>query len=94
MDLRRNYAEPELETGSGADEIVIPPLEEMDVLHRLALAGNMRDIGDRANYLKDSDPRYRPFVQRLQSLVRRYQSQAILALVERCRAQAAERARS
>jgi PAS domain S-box-containing protein len=79
--------EPELAASDGTDEIVIPPREEMDVLHRLALAGNMRDIGNRANYLKDLDPRYRPFVQRLQSLVQRYQSQAILTLVERCKAQ-------
>lgn len=76
---------PELATPGGGDEIVIPPPEELDVLHRLALAGNMRDIGDRANYLKDLDPRYTPFAQRLQSLAKRYQSAAILALVERCR---------
>lgn len=79
--------QPEAATRGGGDEMVIPPREELDVLHRLALAGNMRDIGDRANYLKDSDPRYGPFAQRLHSLVQRYQSEAILALVERCREQ-------
>lgn len=78
--------QPELE---GGDAIVLPPREELDVLHRLALAGNMRDIGNRANYLKDLDLRYRPFAQRLHSLAQRYQSEAILALVERCRAQVA-----
>jgi CheY-like chemotaxis protein len=77
--------EGELPPTGPADQIVIPPQEEMDVLHRLALAGNMRDIRDRANYLKDLDPRYEPFVRRLQSLAQRYQSEAILALVERYR---------
>jgi CheY-like chemotaxis protein len=82
--------EEELPPTGTADRIVIPPQEEMDVLYRLALAGNMRDIRDRANYLKDLDPRYGPFVRRLQSLAQRYQSEAILALVERCRAEVAE----
>jgi PAS domain S-box-containing protein len=68
-----------------ADTMVIPPQEEMEVLHELALAGNMRDLRDRANYLKGLDPRYRPFAKHLQSLVQKYQSQAILTLVERCR---------
>jgi PAS domain S-box-containing protein len=86
--------EPELAPRGTADAIVIPPQEEMDVLYRLALAGNMRDILDRANYLKDSDPRYGPFVRRLQSLAQRYQSEAILALVERCRAEVAQNDRS
>jgi CheY-like chemotaxis protein len=82
--------EPESRT-QGPDELVIPSLEEMDALYRRALTGNMRDIRNRANHLKDMDPRYSSFVQRLQSLVQRYQSQAIVALVERYRAQAAQR---
>lgn len=82
--------EPEPAPGGTADEFIVPPQEEMEVLHQLALAGNMRDIRDRANYLKNSDPRYGPFVRRLESLAQRYQSQAILALVERCRADVAE----
>jgi hypothetical protein len=61
----------------------------METLYKLALTGNMRDIRDRANYLKDTDPRYSSFAQRLQDLAQRYQSQATLAFVERYRAQAA-----
>jgi PAS domain S-box-containing protein len=80
--------EPELAPTGTTEAMIIPPQEEMDVLHRLALAGNMRDIRERANYLKDLDPRYEPFVRRLQSLAQRYQSEAILALVERYRAEA------
>lgn len=76
------------------EDIAIPPLAEMDALHRLALAGNMRDIRERANSLKEADPRYSSFVERLQSLVQKYQSQAILALVERYRDQAEKRERS
>jgi PAS domain S-box-containing protein len=85
---------PESATDGHPDDMVIPPLAEMDVLHGLALAGNMRDIRDRAHYLREKDPRYSAFVQRLLSLVQKYQSQAILELVERYRAQAAQFDRS
>jgi CheY-like chemotaxis protein len=68
------------------DAMVIPPQEEMDVLHRLALAGNMRGVRERAKYLDGLDRRYAGFVRRLQSLAERYESEALLALVERYRA--------
>ncbi|KYG07587.1 hypothetical protein BE21_28655 [Sorangium cellulosum] len=65
-----------------AAELVAPPPEEMDVLHTLALEGNMRDIRERAAYLITLGERYRPFADRLHRLARDYQSQAILSLVE------------
>jgi CheY-like chemotaxis protein len=74
------------------DAIVIPPPEEMDVLHRLALAGNMRGIRERAKYLEGLDPRYVGFVRRLRSLAERYESEALLALVERYKAELADNA--
>jgi PAS domain S-box-containing protein len=70
--------------------MVVPPQEEMEILHKLALAGNMRDIRARANYLKNLASRYLPFARRLDSLARSYQSEAILALVERYRAEATD----
>ncbi|WP_437610852.1 AAA family ATPase [Sorangium sp. So ce834] len=65
-----------------AAELVAPPPEEMDVLHALALEGNMRDIRKRADHLITLDERYRPFADRLHRLAQDYQSQAILSLVE------------
>lgn len=70
--------------------VAIPPRGEMDVLHRLALAGNMRGIRERAKYLESLDPRYTGFVRRLQRLAERYESEALLALVERYRAEVAD----
>jgi PAS domain S-box-containing protein len=85
------YEEIAEERGPGpseaTDAMVIPPLAEMDVLHRLALAGNMRGIRERAKHLDSLDPRYASFVRRLQNLAERYESEALLALVERCRAE-------
>jgi PAS domain S-box-containing protein len=62
---------------------VIPPREEMKVLHDMALQGSMRDIAGRAAYVAALDERYRPFADQLLSLASQFQSEAILTLVER-----------
>ena len=62
--------------------IVVPPMEEMEVLYRLAKLGNMRDIMAQAAHLAQLDERYRPFANQLSSLARGYQSKAVLHLVE------------
>jgi CheY-like chemotaxis protein len=67
------------------DAMIIPPQEEMDVLHRLALAGNMHGIRERAKHLESVDSRYATFARRLQTLAERYESEALLALMERLR---------
>jgi signal transduction histidine kinase len=67
---------------AGAKEMALPPQEEMRVLQRLALAGNMRDIRDYAVRIAQLDERYRPFAARLQMLAKDYQSKAIVNLVE------------
>jgi hypothetical protein len=69
----RNGTEGPLET---------PPPQEMERLHQLALAGNMRDIRRFAEHIGQLDARYRPFGERLQELAREYQSKAIVQLVE------------
>jgi CheY-like chemotaxis protein len=65
-----------------AAELVVPPREEMDVLHTLAQRGIMRDIRKRAAYLTTLDERYRPFADRLHRLAQSCQSKAIRSLVE------------
>jgi hypothetical protein len=63
--------------------VILPPKEEMEVLHHMALQGSMRDIARRAAHLAGMDERYRPFADQLISLATQFQSQAILTLVER-----------
>ncbi|WP_437758865.1 AAA family ATPase [Sorangium sp. So ce1389] len=84
LGLTQVYARSaEERAGDGEDaESVAPPREEMEVLHALALEGNMRDIRERAAYLTTLGERYRPFADRLDRLAQDYQSQAILSLVE------------
>jgi CheY-like chemotaxis protein len=74
--------EPRATSRADAGELVIPPPEEMQVLHRLALIGDMREIRERADYLKQLDPRHARFANELSGLAQRYQSQALLALIE------------
>ena len=63
--------------------LVLPPPNEMKILHRLARLGNMQDILQRAAYLVELDERYRPFANQLSLLAKGYRSKAILSLVQR-----------
>ncbi|WP_334190074.1 AAA family ATPase [Noviherbaspirillum sp.] len=71
------------ESGASA-AFVVPPPQEMEVLYRLARLGNMQDIAAHATYLTELDQRYGPFARQLHVLAKRYQSKAILGLVEKC----------
>lgn len=64
------------------DQLILPSVEEMQVLHKLAQLGNMRDIVLYAERIGGLAPRYQPFAARLRSMAENYQSKAILAFVE------------
>lgn len=86
LDIDWVYAAQPSGTTSAPQEnepLVIPPADQMEALHCLALQGNMRDIMRHANALSELDERYRPFAGRLRQLAADYQSKAILNLVER-----------
>ena len=63
------------------DTLVAPPLADLEVLHRLALSGNMRRIREQASQLAALDARYGGFAARLQMLAAAYETKAILNLV-------------
>lgn len=90
LRLRWIYAdaspEPQGASDSEVGEQVVLPPEEIEVLHRLAQMGNMKDICKHSDYLKTLCPQYAPLAKRLDRLARNYQSRAITALVERVRA--------
>ncbi|HEY8094765.1 MAG TPA: PAS domain S-box protein [Methylobacter sp.] len=65
------------------ESLIAPPLDEMNILHRLAQEGGMRDIIRYATHLEELDQRYRLFAAQLRALAQGYQSKAILDLVER-----------
>jgi PAS domain S-box-containing protein len=75
-------APPAQQHDDAVDALVAPPLAELEVLHRLAMTGNMRSIREQAQRLAALDPRYRAFAERLQELASAYQTKAILELVK------------
>ena len=65
--------------------LVPPSGEDLNALHRLAKAGHMRSIREHAKRLGEQDERYRPFAERLCSMADRFESRAIVELIERYR---------
>jgi PAS domain S-box-containing protein len=82
LGLAWNHDQPVAKADGEGLPLVIPPSEEMAVLHEIALAGNMRAVHQRATQLVALDGRYRPFADELHRLAQGYQSKAIRALVE------------
>ncbi len=74
-----------LASSSATEALVPPPAQEIEVLHHLALVGNMRSVKQHADHIAALDEAYRPFAQHLHALADRFQSAAILALVRRFR---------
>lgn len=72
-----SHVEPELEADA------IPPQEEIAVLYGLALAGSMREILERAQWIEGLDVRYSAFTRRVAALARAYESQRVLSLIAR-----------
>jgi CheY-like chemotaxis protein len=66
---------------ASARGFVSPPVEQLEALMQLALAGNMRAIRNFADQLVGADPQYTAFAERLNGLAAGYQSPAILDLV-------------
>lgn len=66
-----------------SDRLEIPEPEQMQVLHELAKAGNMRAIRDKADELAALNAGYRPFADRLTKLAIGYESKALRRLVEK-----------
>ncbi|XYI02363.1 AAA family ATPase [Sorangium sp. So ce1128] len=85
LQLEWTYGPAQAESPSEAGPIVVPPADEMEVLHQLAERGSMRDIIAQADRLAELDERYRPFATQLRSLARNCQSKAVTRLVEKYR---------
>jgi len=84
LDWIYDAATPSTSKPEAVEPLVMPPVEELEVLHRLARLGNMQEILARAAYLIELDQRYGPFASQLRSLAKGYQSKALLSLVEQC----------
>jgi CheY-like chemotaxis protein len=66
--------------------LVAPPADEIEELWQMAQIGNMRQIRARAAYLRELDPAYVPFANRVDALAQGYHSKHLAAFVARFRA--------
>jgi len=66
--------------------MVVPPAEEIEELWQLAQMGNMRQIREQASYLRNRNPAYAAFANRLDTLAQGYHSKQLAAFVARFRA--------
>jgi signal transduction histidine kinase/serine phosphatase RsbU (regulator of sigma subunit) len=62
--------------------LIPPPPEEIAILFKLAMEGNMHDIRKRASILEQTAPELRPFAHKLQNLAKDFKEPQILALIE------------
>jgi signal transduction histidine kinase/CheY-like chemotaxis protein len=71
----------------GGDDaaLTVPPADEIEALWQLAQIGSMREIRERAGYLRGLDPAYAPFANRLDTLAQGYHSKQLVAFVARFR---------
>lgn len=67
---------------SADNACVVPPAQEMDVLHHLALSGNMRDILLHCDRIVEMNALYDPFAEQLRKMAMGYQTRAILSFIE------------
>jgi CheY-like chemotaxis protein len=72
----------DVEEGAG---LVVPPAREIEALWQLTRIGSMREIRERADYLRALDPAYAPFAARLDTLAQGYHSKELAAFVARYR---------
>ena len=66
-----------------SDRFEIPEPEQMEILRKLAEAGNMRATREKAAELAALNEGYRPFADRITKLALGYESKALLRLVEK-----------
>ena len=63
--------------------LVAPPLEEITVLHELALMGDIRGIQQQAQRLEQLNEQLVPFAQQLHQLAKGFQEKQILEFVRK-----------
>ena len=83
--LRLKWTEAKAASETGATAMptpIVPPWEELEALHQLALRGVMADVIQWADRISASDSRHKPFADQMRQLAEQFQSKAILRLVE------------
>lgn len=64
------------------EPFIIPPVEELNILHELILRGDMLQLSKRAQHIEKLGKKYVPFARRLKSLADTFQERRIDELIE------------
>jgi len=65
-------------------EPVLPPLDDLKDLHRLAMVGNMRALRQRAERVAALGEQYRLFASEIQRMAAEFQTRRLLQFLDRC----------
>jgi CheY-like chemotaxis protein len=68
---------------STQNSLVAPPLEEITILHELAMMGDIRGIQEQANWIEQMDEQFVPFSRQLRHLANGFQEKQILEFVRK-----------
>ncbi len=67
---------------SATADLIPPPEKELDELYNLVMQGHIRGILKQANTIKQLDPKYVPFAQKIEKLANGFQERELLKLTE------------
>ncbi|MGF1491850.1 MAG: ATP-binding protein [Microcoleaceae cyanobacterium] len=73
----------EIAAGASEAKLIIPPLEELEILYELSMLGSMRRIQEQATHLETLDQRYIPFATKLKTLAQEFKDGEIANLLEK-----------
>ncbi len=89
MGLEWNYETPapspdeaEPTESTMVEELIPPPVEELEMLYELAMFGSMQRISEHAMLLEEREEKYRPFANKLRQLAEAFEDEQIVAFIE------------
>ncbi|GEM_PF-685801 len=74
-------------TAPTTEVMVIPSLEDLDIMFELAMMGNMIGIEELLDQLEKTDPRLGLFADKLRLLTNNFEEEEILAFIRQCKEQ-------
>lgn len=83
LSLEWLYETAEGERAAGEAPLILPPPEELAVLHELALKGNMRRILEQADSLETLDKNLAPFANKVRQFAKEFQDKQLFAFIQK-----------
>ncbi|HEX2959921.1 MAG TPA: PAS domain S-box protein [Chitinispirillaceae bacterium] len=65
-----------------SEPVILPPVEELNILHELILRGDMLQLSKRAQHIESSGKQYIPFARKLKLLADTFQEHRIEEMIE------------